>query len=164
LYLSGYSLLSEPSRAAALKVLETARQRGWSIAVDAASAAPLQRVGAETFLGWLGTDVLLFANADEAVVLSGLAEPAAAAAALSARTGQAVVKRGAGGALWSDGSGVRTVAAAATDVVDSTGAGDAFAAGFLVSSGEIADRLAHAVQLAARALRQVGARPINPST
>jgi sugar/nucleoside kinase (ribokinase family) len=124
----------------------------------------LHGVGGETFLSWLGGEVLLFANADEAAVLCGITEPAAAAAVLAGRTGQAVVKRGASGALWSDGSGVRSVPAPATEVVDSTGAGDAFAAGFLAQPGEVADRLANAVRLAARAVTQVGARPVNPNT
>jgi sugar/nucleoside kinase (ribokinase family) len=163
LYVSGYSLLSEPSRSAALTALSTARERGWSIAVDAASAAPLQRVGADTFLGWLGDGVLLFANADEALVLTGIEEPASSAAALAARTGQAIVKLGAGGALWSDGSGMRSIAALPSDVIDSTGAGDAFAAGFLSRSGEIGDRLGAAVELAALAVGQVGARPVSSS-
>lgn len=163
LYLSGYALLSEPSREAALAALSTARERGWSIAVDAASAAPLDRVGADAFLGWLGADLLLFANADEALVLTGTEEPAGSAAALAARTGQAVVKLGARGALWSDGSGVRSIPAVPSDVVDSTGAGDAFAAGFLAGSGDIAARLGSAVELAAVAVSQVGARPVSSS-
>jgi sugar/nucleoside kinase (ribokinase family) len=163
LYLSGYALLSEPSREAALGALTTARELGWSIAVDAASAAPLRGVGAETFLGWLGTDVLLFANADEALVLTGMDEPAGSAAALAARTGQTIVKLGAGGALWSDGSTVRSMPAVPADVLDSTGAGDAFAAGYICDSGDVAARLGSAVELAAVAVGQVGARPVNPS-
>jgi ribokinase len=163
LYVSGYSLLSAACRPAALAALATARERSWSIAVDAASAAPLQRAGAGDFLNWLGAGVLLFANADEAVVLSGITEPAAAAAALASRTGQAVVKQGAGGASWSNGSGVRSVAAVAADVVDTTGAGDAFAAGYLACDGDVQSRLANAVRLAAVAVGQVGGRPVNSS-
>jgi ribokinase len=163
LYLSGYSLLSDPPRAAALNALRIARERGWSIAVDAASAAPLQRVGAQTFLDWVGPDVLLFANTDEAVVLSGLDEPDAAAAAIAARTGQAIVKCGASGAVWSDGSVRQRLAAVATQVLDTTGAGDAFAAGFLACSGDVGDCLSDAVRLAALAVAQVGGRPVSSS-
>jgi ribokinase len=159
LYLSGYSLLGAGSRAAALAALGTARERGWSIAVDAASAAPLAGVGADTFLDWLGGDVLLFANADEARVLTGLDEPAAAAPALARRCGSTVVKRGAAGAVWSDGSGVCSVPAVEVPLLDSTGAGDAFAAGFLAASGEVPDRLAEAVRLAALAVSRAGGRP-----
>ena len=159
LYLSGYALLNAGSRPFALAALAAARERGWSIAVDAASSAPLRAAGAETFFDWVGPDVLLFANGDEAQVLTGRAEPAAAAEALARRCGTALVKRGVQGAIWSDGSGVRTVPAAATEVIDSTGAGDAFAAGFLSAAGDVDAALRRAVSLAARAVSQVGARP-----
>jgi sugar/nucleoside kinase (ribokinase family) len=163
LYLSGYSLLSAGSRPFGRDVIELARARGWSLAVDAASSAPLRDVGAERFLDWIGSDVLLFANTDEAEVLTGLAEPAAAAQALAERCGQAIVKRGVAGAVWSDGSGVRSVPAVETRVVDSTGAGDAFAAGFLASAADVEAALADAVRLAARAVSRVGARPPVPA-
>jgi ribokinase len=159
LYLSGYALLGAASRPFARAALEHARRRGWSIAVDAASAAPLRRAGPETFLGWLGPGVLLFANADEAQVLTGLDDPAAAGQALALRCGHAIVKRGPAGAVWSNGSGVHSMAALGCDVVDTTGAGDAFAAGFLAGSGDVADNLAAAVRLAASAVGRLGGRP-----
>ena len=163
LYLSGYPLLNAGSRPFALAALEAARQRGWSIAIDAASSAPLRAAGAERFLNWVGGDVLLFANGDEAEVLTGLVEPAAAAQALAQRCGAAVVKRGVEGAVWSDGSRVRSEPARTTAVIDSTGAGDAFAAGFLAGiddgSGDVDDALQLAVTLAAQAVSRVGARP-----
>lgn len=159
LYVSGYALLGEGSRPFALACLELARELRWSIAVDAASAAPLTAAGAERFLSWVGSDVLLFANQDEARVLVGHDEPAAAAQELALRCGHAVVKRGASGAVWSDGSGVRSVPAAEVRVFDSTGAGDAFAAGFLAASGDITDALAGATRLAAEAVQHMGARP-----
>jgi len=159
LYLSGYALMSPGSHPFAVAALAAARERGWSIAVDAASSAPLLSVGPETFLKWVGEDVLLFANTDEARVLTGLDEPAAAAQALALRSGTAIVKRGVLGAVWSDGSAVRSVRAVATEVVDSTGAGDAFAAGFLAAVAEVETALELAVSLAARAVGKVGARP-----
>ncbi|WP_375475681.1 carbohydrate kinase family protein [uncultured Jatrophihabitans sp.] len=159
LYLSGYSLLNSGARPFALAALSHARERRWSIAVDAASAAPLAEAGAAAFLDWVGPDVLLLANLDEALTLTGRAEAAAAAQALAARSGLAVVKRGAAGAVWSDGAGVWSAPAAPADVVDTTGAGDAFAAGFLAAVGEVGDCLKAAAALAARAVAQLGARP-----
>jgi ribokinase len=158
-YLSGYSLLSAGSRPFGLAALEVARARGWPIAIDAASSAPLASVGAATFLDWIGTDVLLFANTDEALVLTGHSDPAVAAQALAKQCGAAVVKRGVAGAVWSDGAETRSVPAVTTAVVDSTGAGDAFAAGFLAAASGVDDALALAVRLAARAVSRVGARP-----
>jgi sugar/nucleoside kinase (ribokinase family) len=159
LSMSGYGLFRDGSRATARDLLAAAREREWSIAVDAASAAPLAAVGAEAFLTWLGGDVLLLANSDEARVLTGLTDPAAAAHALAERLGEAVVKCGAEGAVWSDGTALHKVAATPASVVDTTGAGDAFAAGFLAAVGAGPDRLAAAARLAARAVAQVGGRP-----
>ena len=159
LYLSGYALIAAGSRDSARFALTHARQRGWSVAVDVASAAPLAALGAESFLRWIGTDLLVFANAAEAVVLTGVAEPAAGATALAQQCGQAVVKCGAAGAVWSDGVETMSVPAATCPVVDSTGAGDAFAAGFLAGGPDVPDRLAAATRLAARAISRLGARP-----
>lgn len=159
LYLSGYALLCDGSRGFATTALAQARERGWQVAVDVASTAPLAALGADRFLELAGADVLVFANVAEAEVLTGRDDPAAAAAALALRCGRAVVKRGAAGAVWSDGVDVRSAAAPRVELIDSTGAGDAFAAGYLAAGGEAPDRLAAAVALAARAVQRLGARP-----
>ena len=160
LYVSGYALLGEGSRPFALDAMRLARDRGWPIAVDAASAAPLGRDPG--FLARLGRDVLVLANTDEALVLTELDDPAAAAQSVALRTGSAIVKRGAAGAVWSDGSGVRSVPAVAAEVVDTTGAGDAFAAGYLASwlgGALVGDALTAGTAWGARAVGRVGARP-----
>jgi ribokinase len=128
--------------------------------VDAASAAPLAEFGATAFLDLLGSHVVLLANEDEARALTGAADPDAAVRALAERTGAAVVKRGAAGAAWSDGTDVVTVPAAPAEVIDTTGAGDAFAAGFLAAGGAGRTAVAAGVALAARAVGQLGARPV----
>jgi sugar/nucleoside kinase (ribokinase family) len=73
-----------------------------------------------------------------------------------------VVTLGADGASWTDG--VRTLRRAAEDVavVDTTGAGDAFAAGLLSvwrPGGDPEAALAAGCRLAARAVSKPGARP-----
>lgn len=159
LCLSGYPLLRPATRRWAVEVLAIARDRGWSIAVDAASAAPLAEFGAAAFLDLIGTDVLLLANRDEAAVLTGRDDPADAAGALASRVGSAVVKRGAAGVLWSAGGDPVDVPAVRAELVDTTGAGDAFAAGFLAAGGAGEEALRAGVALAARAVAQLGARP-----
>jgi sugar/nucleoside kinase (ribokinase family) len=72
--------------------------------------------------------------------------------------GEMVVKPGARGARW----GELEVPAEPVEVVDTTGAGDAFAAGFLTARLGGADRraaLEAGCRVAARAVAQVGARP-----
>src|SRR5690606_1000688 len=75
LHLSGYTLLNEGSRNAGLAALEIARRAQMTISVDCASAAPLERTGAEPFLEWTQGVKLLFANADHARVLTGRDDP-----------------------------------------------------------------------------------------
>jgi ribokinase len=161
LYVSGYALLAAGARPFALAAIALARARGWLVAVDVASAAPLSELGAEEFSSWLGTPLVVFANNDEAAVLTGCVG-ADAARALAQRFGAAVVKSGSSGAVWCDGQNVTTVPAAQLAVVDTTGAGDAFAAGFLharLAGGGADQCLRHGTELAGRAVQAVGARP-----
>jgi sugar/nucleoside kinase (ribokinase family) len=164
LHLSGYVLLHDGPRAAGLAALDRARAAGMTVSVDPASAAPLRTAGVADVLGWIaGADVLL-PNRDEAAVLTGEAEPERAARALVARAGvgEVVVTLGAEGALWTDGSRVLRVACADVEVVDTTGAGDAFAAGWLAArrdGADAAEALAAACGLGSRAVGRVGARP-----
>ncbi len=163
LHLSGYPLLDAQSHAAAAHALAEARRRGWTTSVDAASAGPLRR--APGFLDWVRGSDVLFANADEAAVLVGASgSPAELAAALARQVRVAVVKLGAAGALACVDSSVIEVPAAAAEAVDATGAGDAFAAGFLAAylrRDDLASALAAGAELGARAVSTVGARPLS---
>src|ERR1700734_4137360 len=75
LHVSGYTLLSEGSRAAALAALDFAGRVGMSTSVDGASAAPLERVGAEPFFELTGNALLLFVNVAQARGLTGRGGP-----------------------------------------------------------------------------------------
>jgi sugar/nucleoside kinase (ribokinase family) len=163
LHLSGYTLLNPGSRDAGLAALGLAAAHGLTVSVDPSSAALLEHVGPARFLEWTrGVDVLL-ANRDEAAVLADLPEPRAAAEALGDTYREVVVKLGADGALWQQGFIVASAPAErGVEVVDTTGAGDAFAAGFLASwllHPEPESALAAGNRLAARAVGRVGARP-----
>ena len=162
LHLSGYTLLDPGSRAAGLVALEHAREAGLSVSVDPASAAPIAAAGPRAFLDWVQSANVLLPNLEEAVVLTGAREPEAAAWALARDGREVVITLGAGGALWSDGEqALRAAAAEAPAPVDSTGAGDAFTAGWLAArldGAEPAQALAAANALAASTLREAGAR------
>jgi sugar/nucleoside kinase (ribokinase family) len=165
LHVSGYTLLSEGARSAALTALEYSRRAGMSASVDAASAAPLERAGAEPFLELSNGAVLLFVNAAQAKVLTGRDEPEAAAKVLTAWYPQVVIKLGAEGALFfSNGRHpVRVPAPPVERVIDGTGAGDAFTAGFLpawLDKKPPAEALNSGCRLAAHALNLIGARPV----
>ncbi|GAA4201333.1 sugar kinase [Microbispora amethystogenes] len=165
LHVSGYTLINEGSRDAGLAALDMARRAGMSISVDCASSAPLERTGAEPFLEWTDGAKLLFANGDQAKVLTGRDDPASAAKVLTAWFPQVVIKINVEGSLWYSNTRpepVRASAEVVDRVVDGTGAGDAFAAGFLpvwLDGKPAAEALAAGNALAARCISNLGARP-----
>ncbi|WP_192763671.1 carbohydrate kinase family protein [Actinomadura algeriensis] len=165
MHLSGYSLINEGSRKAAILALDMARKAQMSVSVDGGSFSPLKRMGAEPFLEWTQGARLLIVNAKEAEILTGRDTPDQAAKVLTAWYPQVVIKDGADGALWYTNGRPEpvTVAAEPVDkVVDGTGAGDAFVAGFLppwLDGKQPADALTAGCRLAARAMRHLGARP-----
>jgi ribokinase len=165
LHLSGYAVFGA-ARDAALHALTLARAAGMTISVGAASAAPLRELGPDAFIELIGADLLLVANRDEAAVLTGRADARSAARQLADRLGRAVVTGGAGTAVWcEDGDELVEEPATVVDEADTTGAGDAFAAGVIGALIEgltpaAAMRAGHA--LAAEACRQSGGRPAGP--
>jgi ribokinase len=159
LHVAGYALLRAGSRPAARAAIARALERGMTVSVDPSSAALLS----PKFVDHAEGAGLLLPNADEAQMLSGERDPQRAARALAARFAEVVVTLGAEGALWTDGhESVRTEALPVDAAVDSTGAGDAFAAGLLAArldGAGPAEALAAAVRLAAQAVARPGGRP-----
>lgn len=132
LHLPAYSLLDHPLGDAGLASIELARGAGARVCVDLASAAPLLAQGRDAALGLLrrAAPDLVFANADEARALLGRRERE-----LLDLAPVAVVKRGREGAtiLVREGGDRLRFEVATTPIqpLDTTGAGDAFDAGFL---------------------------------
>jgi len=145
LHLSGYALLAEPMAEAALAAARLARARGARIAVDLSSWSSIRAYGAERFRANLDAAApdVVFANEPEWEMVGGayaLAETA-------------VVKRGSRGVEVRTPGGVEQHSPPGADVVDTTGAGDALAAGFLVGGIELG------LEAAARCVGQLGAVP-----
>lgn len=99
----------------------------------------------------------LVVNAREAGLLTGLAEPEAAARALAERVPRVVVTLGAGGALSAAGEEVARVDGVAVEpVADTTGAGDLFTAAYVwsdLAGGSPEDSLRWACLAAALSVR-----------
>jgi sugar/nucleoside kinase (ribokinase family) len=147
LHVSGYALLRHGPRAAALTAMDRARDAGMKISVDPASAAPL--ANDPVFLDRITPIDLLLPNEDEVEVLGR-----------QLNVPEIVITRGARGSTWTDGFESVDERAMPADVVDTTGAGDAFAAGFLsVWPGSVPDALAAGARLAAEAVQRRGGRP-----
>ncbi|MFF3287634.1 carbohydrate kinase family protein [Streptomyces sp. NPDC003023] len=163
LHLSGYLLFSGTSRATALLAMGVARERGVTVSVDPASAGFIGELGVERMLSVLdGVDVLL-PNADEARLLTGLPDPADAAAKLSRLAPLTVVTLGPRGALVAEGGRVSArVPPCAAEALDTTGAGDAFTGAFLAARLAGADARAAAEEgcrAGAEAVTLTGGRP-----
>jgi ribokinase len=169
LHVAGYALLRRGSRVAARAAIARASAAGMGVSVDPSSAALLS----PAFLDEVAGTGLLLPNVDEAAALSGEGDPERAARALAGRVPEVVVTLGAAGALWTDGASLCRVPAGPANgsgeggggsggVVDTTGAGDAFTAGFLAARCAGAapeDALVAGCRLAAHAVRTSGARP-----
>jgi ribokinase len=165
-FVSGYPLLRPQTRAAALAAAGAGRD-GVPAAVDAASWPLVAGAAGEPVIAAAALAGTLLANLDEAAALTGRRDPAGAGALLAARVGTAVVKCGAGGVVVCSAAGRPvTVTAEVAEVADVTGAGDAFAAGYLVAlagGAEPAEAAAAGNRLAARAVATVGAWPPAPA-
>ena len=140
--LSGYSFFAPSPRAAVLDVMRRAGDK--PISVDPASAEFLREVGADNFLAWTKGATILFPNEEEAAVLAGSTDPETQCARLAKHYPLVVIKRGAAGAEAMEGGRRWRIKAPKVEVVDTTGAGDAFVAGFSCGA---ADRRGHSVAL-----------------
>jgi ribokinase len=166
-FVSGYPLLRPATRAAAESAAAAAGRAGVPAVVDAASWPLLDGDAGRPVLAAAALAGTLLANRDEAAVLAGRADPAQAGAELAARVGTVVVKCGPAGVLvCAADRPPAPVPAPATAAVDVTGAGDAFAAGYLAARAGGADPVEAAgagTALAARAVATAGAWPAPPT-
>lgn len=141
LFVSGYALLREPARTTAVAAAQLARGSGALVSVDLSSWSAIQASGADAFrelLGLLSPDVV-FGNEDETRAVEGPLPGI-----------PWILKRGARGCSF---AGDERAALPVAEVVDSTGAGDALAAGYIVGGAELA------LEAAARCVARLGSMP-----
>jgi ribokinase len=104
------------------------------------------------------TDVF-FPNAYEACAFTSTTEPEEAARRLVSRVPTVVVTDGSNGVIWASSSGLSTISAVPVEAVDTTGAGDALAAGFVAAQllgKPPSDALRVGIQAAAVLISSVG--------
>lgn len=146
LHLTGYSFFDDGVRPVAQALVAEAKRRDVGVSIDPSSLGFLEAAGRDTALGWLADADLVFPNEDEQDFLALDGD-------------QVVLKRGAAGATFRG----HEVPALPTDVVDTTGAGDAFCAGFLAewtANRDPAAALLSGARAAASCVAVRGARPI----
>jgi sugar/nucleoside kinase (ribokinase family) len=139
LHVPGYSVVRSPLRETALAASELARR----ISVDLSSTAAIEELGVGAFretVDTLGPQVV-FANEAEAELVGDLDAPTV------------VIKRGERGCVVVTPASSTELASSEATVVDTTGAGDAFAAGFLLGGPDLA------LDAAARCVARIGAMP-----
>jgi len=164
LMLEGYLWGPELPRRALVRAIEIARSAGPEIAFTLSESVclPGRREALTEMIGSGGVD-LLFLNDHEALQLTGEPDLGTALSALSAKVGTLVVTRGADGALGvQGGKRVEIGAAHVKEVVDTTGAGDLFAAGFLAArcrGRDLTGCLETGALCAAEVISHFGARP-----
>ena len=149
LHVAGYTLLRDPGAAAALRLADAARRYGARVTVDLSTAHGIAELGREEMRRRVAAlaPAIVFANEAEAAAFG---EPLDCAW---------VVKRGALGCTVRHGGEVVAHPGPQVErVVDTTGAGDAFAAGFVLEH-DLADAARRAQTAAARCVTLVGALP-----
>lgn len=160
---SGYSFFAPGPRAAVHGLVGAARARDIAVAVDPASVGFLAEVGASAFIGWTRGADWLFANRSEAEALTGESELTTQMRLLGEQYANVVIKCGAEGAVVGGRGGILlAMKAPVVNVVDTTGAGDAFAAGFLaahLAGLGLDEALERGVAAGARAVESIGGQP-----
>jgi ribokinase len=140
-FISGYALMREPVTSAARRTVELARAASARVAIDLSSWSAIRDSGIEAFreiVLELAPDIV-FANEEEERIVRGPIPGVAW-----------ILKRGAGGCSF---DGHERAALPVERVVDTTGAGDALAAGYLVGGPKLA------LEAASRCVQRLGAMP-----
>ena len=158
LHVPSYSLVTEPLASTSLLYIKAAQSLGAVISLDASSTSVLEHFGVARYKSLIQSiqPQVFLCNEDEAGLLGVGATQGMPGAALT------VIKRGAHSTLAISQNNERSEVAVApvANIVDTTGAGDAFAAGFLptfVASNDVEVAIARGHAIAARVLRSPGA-------
>ncbi|WP_120718129.1 adenosine kinase [Tsuneonella amylolytica] len=163
LYLEGYLWDPEEPRAAMRRAIDAARGAGREVAFTLSEVFVIDRHGDDfRTLVDEGLIDVLFANHTELAALTREDDFEAGIAALRNKVPTLVVTKGADGAVAVKGGERAEVPAEPTKVVDTTGAGDLFAAGFLhghVNGEPLETCLRRGAICAAEIISHYGARP-----
>jgi sugar/nucleoside kinase (ribokinase family) len=158
LYVEGYLVFNRPL---VDRALEIAKSKGMKVAMDLASFNVVE-ANRDYMMDLIRNSVdIVFANEEEAKALTGLEDPEASLHEIASMCDITVVKVGPKGAYVQHGDMVVKVDPIPAKVIDTTGAGDMWAAGFMAGlvKGETLEKCAQmGAILAANIIEVIGAK------
>ncbi len=166
-YIEGYLFAGDSTKAAALKAIELAKKNGVKVAFTVSDPF---LIGMHRDLFWdliKGPVDLLFCNLEEARSLTGKTDPVDCAHEIHQHAADVALTLGAEGSLLMHQSQAIPIEGVTTKAIDTTGAGDMYAAGILygITNGLTWKQSGHlASHAAARVVAQMGARLQKPFT
>lgn len=164
-HVTGYAMNTSEGFEAVDWALRLAAKAGAFTSVDPSNRSVVEVVGRERFIHFLEAAEVkaVFANKAEAQAITDSSGSRAAANALSHHVPFAIVKDGARGSYLSSSSYTHFTPAIRTAAIDTTGAGDAFAGGWLATylrTGDSKHASLAGTEVAASAITSIGARPV----
>ena len=166
-FLSGYSLFNPLSTSGVLRMISMIKTANIPLIFDPASVGTMTAFGRQRVLEILPLMDIALMNEDEARFITATNDLKSALAFLTSMIPMAVIKTGSSGAIGQlrDGAPIETRTEAIT-AIDTTGAGDAFAAGFIphwLQSHNLMESMKAGNEVARRCVAIIGARPsVNP--
>ena len=163
-HLVGYTLLSEQTASLVAQIAAEAQKRGITVSFDPGPGPARQARG--RVLDVLAAADTLFISLEEAETLTAQQGADACSAIATCGATEIVLKRGAGGCQYYEAARWWAMPPFSVDVVDTTGAGDAFAAGYIIGKLRgwgMADCVLLANAMGAAACTKLGAGEQMPS-
>jgi sugar/nucleoside kinase (ribokinase family) len=161
-HFTGHALLNTDGYARIRTLIGRCRKAGVFVSVSPGSAGFIQDVGVEQARrAFAGADIV-FAGLEDGMLLSGASDPESAVNALNEQFDVAIVTRGSQGVTVGEPGNTFTIEIEALPVVDPTGAGDSFCAGFLdkwISTWDVKSAAEAGIELAAESVGIFGGRP-----
>jgi sugar/nucleoside kinase (ribokinase family) len=166
-FLSGYSLFNPLSTSGVLRMISMIKAANIPLIFDPASVGTMTSFGRERVLEMLSVMDIAIMNDDEARFIAGKSELNDALESLTSLVPMVVIKTGSSGAIAQlRGDTLLESKTEAIAAIDTTGAGDAFAAGFIprwLESHDPLESMKAGNEVARRCVAIIGARPsVNP--
>lgn len=166
-YVEGYLLTGETTKAAAYRAMKLAKENGVKVAFTASDPFLVNMIRDEIWDLITGPVDLFFCNEEEAKSLTGEDDPIAAAAKIHEHAENVALTLGANGSILMHGGKTIPIEGVPVKAIDTTGAGDMYAGGLLygITNGLDWHQAGHlASQASARVVAQMGARLENKFT